>query len=71
MSADRKLEVLRAVDGSVVGVAEALARLEISPSTYYRWRQRFRTGGVQGLHDRNPSGIGTGTSSCRMSGQRY
>jgi transposase-like protein len=54
MSANRKLEVLRAVEGSVGGVAEALARLEISPSTYYRWRQWFRTGGVQDLADRNP-----------------
>jgi transposase len=52
MSADRKLEILRSVEGSGVRVAEALYRLEISPSTYYRWRQRFRTCGVQGLHDR-------------------
>jgi transposase InsO family protein len=54
MSADRKLEILRAVEGSGVGVAEALSRLSISPSTYYRWRQRFRSCGVQGLHDRRP-----------------
>ena len=29
-------------------------KLEISPSTYYRWRRRFRTGGRESLHDRNP-----------------
>jgi hypothetical protein len=33
MSADRKLEILRSVEGSGVRVAEALSRLEISPST--------------------------------------
>lgn len=52
MSADRKLEILRTVEGSGVGVTETLARLEISSSTYYRWRHRFRAGGVPGLHDR-------------------
>jgi transposase len=52
MSADRKLELLRSVEGSGMRVAEALCRREICPSTYYRWRQRFRTCGVQGLHDR-------------------
>jgi transposase InsO family protein len=54
MSSDRKLEILRFVEGSAGRVAEALSRLGISPSTYYRWRQRFRAGGVQGLHDRKP-----------------
>ena len=52
MSADRKLEILRSVEGSAGRVAETLSWLEVSPSTYYRWRQRFRTCGVQGLHDR-------------------
>ena len=42
------------VEVSGGGVSEVLARLTISPSTYYRWRQRFRAGGVQGLHDRKP-----------------
>jgi transposase InsO family protein len=54
MSADKKLEILRAVEGSGVQRTEALARLAISPSTFYRWRQRFRASGVPGLHDRKP-----------------
>jgi len=52
MSADRKLEVLRTVEGSGVPVTEALAKLEVSPSTYYRWRRLFRTAGREALHDR-------------------
>jgi len=54
MSADRKLEILRIVEVSGGGVSETLARLGISPSTYYRWRQRFRACGVPGLADRKP-----------------
>ena len=54
MSADRKLELLRAVESCAVPVAEALSKLEISASTYYRWRRRFRMGGREALHDRKP-----------------
>jgi putative transposase len=34
--------------------AEPLSKLEISGSTYYRWRRRFRMGGREALHDRKP-----------------
>jgi putative transposase len=54
MSAQKKLEVLRAVEGSGLPVRDALARLEMSPSTYYRWRRRFRKQGFDGLNDRSP-----------------
>jgi transposase len=54
MSADRKLEALRAVEGCGVLVGEALSKLEISASTYYRWRRRFRMGGAEALKDRTP-----------------
>ena len=52
MSAEKKLEVLRGVAGSSLPVAETLRRLEVARSTYYRWRGRFRGGGVDGLEDR-------------------
>src|SRR5512139_1309203 len=55
MSAEKKLEILRSVEGSGVPVADALAKIDISPSTYYRWRRRFRTGGRESLHDRKPN----------------
>jgi transposase InsO family protein len=51
MSADKKLEILRAVEGSGLRVKEALARLDISRATYYRWRSRFRAQGFSGLRD--------------------
>ena len=54
MSAQRKLEVLRAVEGSDLPVRAALARLDLAPSTYYRWRRRFRKNGFEGLYDQSP-----------------
>jgi len=54
MNAQKKLEVLRSVEGSGLKVTQALARVDIAPSTYYRWRRRFRGFGVEGLHDRSP-----------------
>ncbi len=52
MAAEYKLEVLRAVEGSVLPVTQALAQLQIPRSTYYRWRANFRRRGVVGLRDR-------------------
>lgn len=54
MSPGQKLEVLRAVSGSPLPLHEALARLDVRPSTYYRWRRRFRERGLEGLTDASP-----------------
>ncbi len=53
MSPQEKLQILRAVQAaSPVSVGEALSRLDVSPSTYYRWRKRFESQGVAGLQDK-------------------
>ena len=39
MTADIKLEILRAVQGSGLPVKKVLSQLGITRSTYYRWRQ--------------------------------
>jgi len=52
MTAGMKLEVLRAVQGSGLPVKKVLSQLGIAESTYYRWRQNFRSRGQPGLHDR-------------------
>jgi len=54
MSAEKKLEILRSIERSGIPVTDALTKLDISPSTYYRWRRRFRTSGRESLHDRKP-----------------
>lgn len=54
MSAQQKLDILRAVESSPLPVTEALARLDVPASTYYRWRRTFRRQGRQGLQDTSP-----------------
>lgn len=55
MAAELKLEVLRAVQGSGLPVKQVLDQLGIASSTYYRWRQSFRSRGQPGLHNRSPA----------------
>ena len=55
MSAELKLEVLRAVQGSELPATQILSQLGIAKSTYYRWRQNFRCRGRPGLHDQPPA----------------
>ena len=54
MSVIDKLAVLRVVETSPLPIREVLSRLDISPSTYYRWRRRFREEGQHGLRDLCP-----------------
>jgi len=54
MPAEKKLEVLRAVESSPLSVKETLERLDVALSTYYRWRKRFRHEGLEGLRDQSP-----------------
>ncbi len=54
MSAQKKLTILRAVEGSPLTARAALARLDMSRSTYYRWRRTFREDGFTGLRDGDP-----------------
>ena len=54
MPAEKKLDILRAVETSALGVKETLERLDVPLSTYYRWRKRFRREGLDGLHDQSP-----------------
>jgi len=54
MDAEGKLQMLRAVESSGLSVAETLRRLDLSPTTYYHWRTKFRQQGVAGLQDLSP-----------------
>jgi len=53
MKPEQKLEILRCVESSPLSTQEALERLEVPSSTYYRWRGRFRCHGRIGLRDRS------------------
>jgi len=59
MSKHDKLEALRLIESSGLNVSSALKRLGVARSTYYRWRQKFRTLGVLGLQDNTPHRLRT------------
>lgn len=52
MSVDKKLTILRIVEGSGVPVTEALTKLELYPTTHLGRRRRFRIAGREALYDR-------------------
>jgi hypothetical protein len=54
MTPDQKQEILRAVESSSLPVKESLIRLDVSSSTYYRWKANFDKHGREGLHNRSP-----------------
>ena len=53
MNIDQKLTLVFAVETSGFKITEALKRLEIPRSTYYRWRSKYKKLGIDGLKDKN------------------
>lgn len=54
MTPEQKLEILRAVESSSLHAQEALLRLDVPSSTYYRWKANFEKHGREGLQNRSP-----------------
>ena len=52
--ASEKLEIIRLVEQSHLPVRRTLEKLGIPRATFYRWYDRFLTGGVEALEDRRP-----------------
>ena len=50
--ASEKLEIIRIVERSHLPVRRTLDKLGIPPGSFYRWYDRYRTGGVEGLDDK-------------------
>ena len=50
-----KMEVIRIVEGSELGVKRTLQELDINRSTFYRWYRRYRERGYEGLAPGNHS----------------
>ncbi len=55
MNSDEKMTLLLAVEESGFKITEALKRLDIPRSTYYRWRSKLRREGLTGLKDKRPA----------------
>ena len=53
-SAEEKLEIIRLVDASHLGVRRTLDKLGIPKTTFYRWYERYQDNGVDGLADKSP-----------------
>ncbi len=53
-AASEKLEIIRTVEDSALGINRTLRQLSIPKSTFYHWYDRFLTGGVEALEDRKP-----------------
>lgn len=54
MPKDDKMQVLRSVESSGLSHQDALSRLDLPRSTYYRWKRKFRLHGSMGLEDLSP-----------------
>ena len=52
--ASEKLEIIRLVEQSHLPVKRTLAKLGIPRATFYRWYDRYQTGGPEALDDRSP-----------------
>lgn len=52
--ASEKLEVIRLVEQSPLPTNQTIDRLGVPRSTFYRWYDRYLTGGVEALEDRSP-----------------
>jgi len=54
MSKDKKMDIIRSVESSGLSISKALKKLDMPRSTYYRWKHKLRTMGLQGLKDNKP-----------------
>ncbi|SMC14781.1 Integrase core domain protein [Roseovarius aestuarii] len=52
--ASEKLEIIRLVEGSHLPTKRTLSKLGIPKTTFYRWYDRYQTGGPEALEDRIP-----------------
>ena len=52
--AAEKLEIIRLVEQSPLPVRHTLAKLGIPRATFYRWYDRYSSGGPEALNDRSP-----------------
>ena len=68
--ASEKLEIIRLVEQSHLGVGSTVDKLGIPKTPFYRWYDRCLAFGDAGLEDRNSSQAGGGTVSRMMSGGR-
>ena len=50
-----KMEIIRLVQGSQLGVKRTLEELDVPRSSFYRWYRRYKEEGYDGLANRPPN----------------
>ena len=55
--ASEKLEIIRLVEGSHLPTTRTLGKLGIPRTTFYRWYDRYLSGGPEALEDRSPEPV--------------
>ena len=68
--ATEKLEIIRLVEQSALGVRQTLEKLGIPRATFYRWYDQYQRGGPEALQDRSPRPDGSGTAFQTRSERR-
>jgi len=53
-SASEKMEIIRTVEQSSLGIRRTVEQLGIPRSTFYSWYDRYLSGGVEALEDKKP-----------------
>jgi putative transposase len=53
-SASEKLEIIRTVEESALGITRTLAQINIPRATFYGWYDRYVCGGLDALSDKKP-----------------
>jgi putative transposase len=54
-SASEKMEIIRTVEESSLGIRRTLDQIGIGKSTFYNWYDRYLTHGIEGLEDQKPA----------------
>ena len=50
-----KMEIIRTVEESDIGVKATLQELDVNRSTFYQWYGRYEQDGYEGLANKKPS----------------
>ena len=54
MNKDEKMNIIRQIESSQLSALDALEKLDMPKSTYYRWKKKLRNMGSLGLVDNRP-----------------
>jgi len=54
MSRNDKMKFIRLIEGSKLNISDALSKYDVPRSTYYRWKRKLKSQGINGLRDTKP-----------------